>query len=173
MKFKELSHDLGGFFDCEQKVIDLLEIQGRPEEVIRHKLLEAYNQVGQAVLVDDTTVHLEALNGFPGPYMKDFWNCFTPYEMGNKFAGSRIKVVCWLGICRGPHDIVIADGAVEGLIVPPKQREHNGRWLDLFTQVDGTDKPMIEFSYEEKNKFSHRGNAVRNLLDILKKENSK
>ncbi len=168
MKFSELSSELSEFFDCEQKVIDLLEIQGKPEEIIKHKLEEAYSTLGQVVLVDDVSTHFEVLNGFPGPYVKDFFDCFTPYEIGNKFTDSRVKMVCWLGLCRGEGDTVIVNGTLEGIVVPPKQKDHGGRWLDLVVQAEGTDKPMIEFSYEEKNKFSHRGKAMRNLLAILK-----
>ncbi len=171
MKFNEISSKLSEFYDCEAKIFSEPEIQGNPEEIIKHKLLRAYDIFRVPVLVDDTSVHLDFLNGFPGPYIKYFWECFTPEEMGVKFAGTRIKVVCRIGICRGPDDIVMGEGIVQGEIIKPKNNEHNGREFDLFVQVDGTDKPMIEFSVEEKNKFSHRGLALDNLIEILKKEN--
>lgn len=168
MKFEELSLKLGEFFDCEQRPWNEPEIQGAPEDIIKHKLARAYEVFKMPVFVDDTSVHLEALNGFPGPYMKDFWKCFSPQEMGVKFAGSRIKVVNHVGICRGEDDFIFTKGVVEGNIVAPTHNDHKGREFDLFMVVDGTDKPMLEYSTEEKNKFSHRGRAMDNLLEILK-----
>src|SRR3989344_5979324 len=123
-KFGDLSARLNDFFDCEQRKWDEPEIQGDPEEIVKHKLKRAYEVYKHPVLVDDVSVHIEALNGFPGPYQKDFWKCFSPYEMGHKFAGSRISSTCRLGLCRGEDDIVIAEGTFQGIIVPPKDKDH-------------------------------------------------
>ncbi len=171
MKFDELSSKLNEFFDCEAKVFSEPEIQGSAQDIIKHKLTRAYEIFEQPVLVDDTSMNIDFLNGFPGPYIKSFLEAFTPYEMGMKFAGSRVKVVGFLGLCRGKGDIVIAEGVVNGQIVHPKDSDHKGRDFDLFVQIDGTDKPMIEFTTEEKNKFSHRGLAMEKLLEMIKKEN--
>ena len=113
-KFGDLSAKLSDFFDCEQKIWDGHEIQGDPEEIIRHKLKTVYKIFKHPVLVDDVSVNIEELRGFPGPYMKDFWKCFTPYEMGQKFAGSRVSATCRLGLCRGEGDIIIAEGHIVG-----------------------------------------------------------
>ena len=170
MKYRELASGLSDFFDCEQKDWTEPEIQGSNKEILDHKLRRAYEIFQSPVLVDDVSTYIEELNGFPGPYMKDFFKVMTTYEMGNKFAGSKIKAICQLGLCRGPEDILIAEGEFNGKIVKPKNNDHQDRWYDLFVQLDGTDKPMIEYSIEEKNKFSHRGKAMDNLIEILKKE---
>ncbi len=169
LKFRELSLALGEFFDCEQKVLPgYFEIQGKPEEIIKHKLQYAYEQFKEPVLVDDTSLHFEALKGFPGPYIKDFLECFNPYEMGMKFIGSRIMLVCRLGVYDGQKEPVMGLGSIEGVVVKPKPVDPGACEFDLFIQVDGTDRPMLEFTPEEKNKFSHRGNAVRDLISKLK-----
>ncbi len=167
LKFRELSLKLGEFFDCEQKQVDGYEIQGKPEDILRHKLAHAFEVLQEPVLVDDTSVHFSALNGFPGPYIRDFFSAFKPFEMGEKFAGSRIEVVCRLGLMRGANDVIIGEGRINGDVVKPKVQDDNGREFDLFVQIDGTDRPMIEFSAEEKNKFSHRGRALDDLLHKL------
>ena len=169
-KFKDLSAELGKFFDCEQKIFDKPEIQGNPEEIIRHKLKTVYDIFKQPVLVDDVSVSMEALNGFPGPYMKDFWKHLTPEEMGKKFAGTRISATCRLGLCRGEGDMVIAEGTFHGKIVAPKHNNHKDRYFELFVQLDGTDKVMLEYNPQEILEFSHRGRAMKNLLEILKKK---
>ena len=170
-KFGDLEVKLGEFFDCEQKIWDGHEIQGDPEEIIRHKLKTVYKIFKHPVLVDDVTVNIEALNGFPGPHMKDFWKYMTPYEMGNKFAGSRIDATCRIGLCRGENDIIIAEGTFHGTIVSPKDNNHKDRFFEIFVRLDGMDKVMLEYTPEEYDKFSHRGKAMENLLEILKKDN--
>src|SRR3989338_1258214 len=120
--------------------------------------------------LNEFSIHLEELNGFPGPYMKDMWKHFTPQELGIKFAGSRISAICRLGLCRGEGNIVIAEGRFDGDVIAPKNNEHKGRFFELCVQIDGTDKSMFEYSPEEKNEFSHRGKAIKKLIEILKKE---
>ncbi|MES2315582.1 MAG: non-canonical purine NTP pyrophosphatase [Patescibacteria group bacterium] len=170
-KFHDLSYKLKDFFDCEQRPWDEHEIQGEPGEIITDKVKKAYKKFGGAVLVDDVSVYFEFLNGFPGPYMKDFFNVMTPYEMGHKFSGTRIKAVCRLALCRGEDDIIMGVGEFNGVIVAPKEKDHKGRWFELFVKLDGTDKIMLELTDEERNKHSHRGKAMENLLELLKKEN--
>lgn len=169
LKFNELSTRLSEFFDCEQKVLGgYIEIQGTAEEILRHKLIAAYEVFNEAVLVDDTSLHFEELGGFPGPYIKDFNRCLEAWQMGEKFAGTRVTVAARLGLCRAPGDIIIGLGEIAGDVIFPKTHDDQGRDFDLFVQVDGTDKPMIEMTPEEKNLHSHRGRALDSLLSKLK-----
>lgn len=169
LKFRELSAKLGEFFDCEQKVLEgYCEIQGTPDEIIRHKLSAAYEAFQEPVLVDDTSLHFDELGGFPGPYIKDFIRAIPIYDMGVKFAGGRIKVACRLGLYDGTGEPLIATGEIAGGIVTPKNSDPGDKEFDLFIQIDGTDRPMIEMTPEEKNLYSHRGRALDALIDSLK-----
>ncbi len=165
LKFRELSTELSRFFDCEQKVFENYnEIQGYPEEIITHKLKNAYEFFQAPVLVDDTSVHFDALNGFPGPYIRDFIRHMPIYDMGMKFAGTRIKISCRLGFYDGVNEKIIATGTIGGDVIVPQNIDPGPKEFDLFVQIDGTDKPMIEFTPEEKNKISHRGYALQDLI---------
>lgn len=54
-----------------QQPLDLIEPQaGSAIEVARSKARQAHGQLQQAVLVDDSSFHITALGGFPGPYIK-------------------------------------------------------------------------------------------------------
>lgn len=171
LKFRELSIELDKFFDCEQVILEEYhEIQGKPEDIILHKLMAAYEYFKKPVLVDDTSLHFEALGGFPGPYIKDFIAHIPIYDMGVKFAGSRIQVACRLGYYDGT-DPIIATGTIEGDVIIPKDIDPGPREFDLFVQIDGTDKPMMEFTPEEKNKISHRGRALQDLVLKLSQRN--
>ena len=57
----------------EHRKIDLVEIQSSsPEEVVRHKVREAYEIAQRPVLVEDVSLGFAALNGLPGPFIKFF-----------------------------------------------------------------------------------------------------
>jgi len=169
-KFKQLSFALKEFFDCEQKVIKMPEIQGNAREILEHKVRFAYENFRQPVLVDDTSLHFEKLLGLPGPYINDFLRVLSAQEMGPKLLGSRLQAISHVALCLGEDKIIIAEGTAEGVVAPLSIIESNRFNWDIFVQIDGTDRPMIEFSTEEKMKFSHRGMAMKNLIEILKKE---
>jgi inosine triphosphate pyrophosphatase len=72
------------------KMADLIERQGSAEQVIRHKL-EQSNQsiVGNydRIFVEDTSLSIDGMDGFPGPYIKDFitnMGCLKFYELAKK-----------------------------------------------------------------------------------------
>ncbi len=167
-KFGDLSEKLNEYFDCEQRPWNEPEIQGDPEEIIKHKLKRAYEVYQHPVLVDDVTVNMEALNGFPGPYMKDMWKYFTPQELGIKFAGSRISSTCRLGLCKGENDTIIVEGTFHGTIVAPTHNNHRDRDFELCVKLDGMEKVMLEYTPSEFYEVSHRGRAMKKLLDILR-----
>lgn len=52
--------------------IDLPELQGEPEYVAKEKCRLAALQVNGPVIVEDTSLCFNALNGFPGVYIKVF-----------------------------------------------------------------------------------------------------
>ena len=57
----------------EQSDIDLTEIQSvDPKEIIEHKLNEAKKHMKGNLVVEDTSLYFEALNGLPGPLIKWF-----------------------------------------------------------------------------------------------------
>ena len=59
--------------ELERQDIDVDEIQSLdPMEVIEHKVKQAYAVLQKPVLVEDTSLIFNALNGLPGPFLKYF-----------------------------------------------------------------------------------------------------
>lgn len=59
--------------ELEHHKLDLDEIQSmNPEEIIEHKVKQAYAIVKKPVLVEDTSLFFNALDGLPGPFVKFF-----------------------------------------------------------------------------------------------------
>merc|ERR1711879_534593 len=52
--------------------IDLPEFQGTAEDVSKFKCIEATKHIKGPVIVEDTSLSFNALNGMPGPYIKWF-----------------------------------------------------------------------------------------------------
>lgn len=167
LKFRQLAHSLSEHFDCEQGIFKTYEIQGVGEEILQDKMTRAYEYFKKPILVDDTSLHFEELGGFPGSYIRDFLRLLPSYQMGKKFKGSRVKVISRLGLMKNPEMIIIGQGVVEGVVVDPKVKDPGFREFDNFIQPDGLDRPLIDFSPEDTMQYSHRGNAVKDLLNKL------
>ncbi|KAF8058910.1 inosine triphosphate pyrophosphatase [Scenedesmus sp. PABB004] len=59
-------------FAVQAAKLDLPELQGEPEEISIEKCRIAAQQLGGAVMVEDTSLCFNALQGLPGPYIKWF-----------------------------------------------------------------------------------------------------
>jgi inosine triphosphate pyrophosphatase len=72
-KYHEFHNDLKKHCDLFMHNIDLPEIQGTDDEIIKYKAeyaKEIYKNT--PFIVEDTSLEFEALNGMPGPYIKWF-----------------------------------------------------------------------------------------------------
>lgn len=68
--------------ELEYHKLDLDEIQSvNPYEVIGHKVRQAYAILQRPVLVEDTSLFFNALDGLPGPFVKFFVNAKNGQEV--------------------------------------------------------------------------------------------
>ncbi len=169
MKFRELSSKLSDFFECEQRDFsNYHEIQGTPDEIINHKLNAAFQEFKMPVLVDDVSFHFDMLNGFPGPYAKDFFHHISQYEVGERYTGEKIQAACRLGLRFSENDYFVFLGLIHGTIVKARPEEKNIDHFDICVKIDDCDKRMMDLTLEEKNNLSHRGIAMNNLINKIK-----
>lgn len=79
-KLKEFTQIIGdiGKYELSSKNVDLPEYQGEPEEIAREKCKIALELVKEPVLVEDTSLCFNGLNGLPGPYIKWFLDKLKP-----------------------------------------------------------------------------------------------
>lgn len=154
--------------------IDIAEIQGTKEEVALDKLQKAMvGNEDKIVIIDDTSIEIKALNGFPGPYGKDFIKIgFDVIEkivskMGRETVAS---TMIGLGYYKDGKPVCkLFEGSLEGQIVKTDHKDCFG--FDGVFLPKGHSKVYSEMSLEEKNAVSHRGIACKLVKEYLLKNN--
>ena len=156
-----------------QKELDLPEIQSLdPHVVIRAKLEEARKHgVHGDIVVEDTSLYIEALNGLPGPLIKWFLESLGVkgiaelVEKLGKSAGAEAR--CIVGyLPEGASEPVFFEGTMHGTIVAPRGTGGFG-WDTLF-QPEGSTRTLGEYTFDEKNAVSIRARAFEGLRAYAK-----
>ncbi|VDP90574.1 unnamed protein product [Echinostoma caproni] len=154
------------------KELDLPELQGSVEEVSREKCRTATRLVQGPVIIEDTALCFEALNGLPGPYIKSFLEALGPDGLPKLVAGfgdNRAYALCTFAFCEGPDQPVhLFVGRTDGQIVTPRGPRNFG-WDPVF-QPDGHQLTYAEMEKSVKNTISHRFKALSKLKQFLDTE---
>jgi len=162
-KLREAEAVLGRSLDhCE---LDLPELQTLDlEEVVRGKAGAAWKSLERPVLVEDTSLELAGLGGFPGPLIRWLLVSVGPEgicRISGCFDNRRATARCLICATDGTAE-VFGEGVVEGTIAPSPRGEGG-------VPSDGGGRSYGEMSEEEKNLISHRHKAFIALRDALAK----
>lgn len=143
--------------------LDLPEIQSLDlREVLRHKAREAFSRLARPVVVEDVSLELAGLHGFPGPLVKWLLKAAGPDGLVALCHGTgewRARAVCGVLGWDGRTE-VWAEGAVDGAIASAPQGASGFGWDPVFIPKGG-DRSFAEMNAAEKNAVSHRGAAWR------------
>ncbi|RFU73454.1 ham1 family [Trichoderma arundinaceum] len=158
-KLKEVKAILEPRISIQSQSLDLEEIQGTIEEVAESKCRRAADLVNGPVLVEDTALCFNALQGLPGPYIKWFLDKLGHQGLNNLLAAYEDKsaeAVCTFAYSAGPgRDPIIFQGRDVS-----DANELTLGWDPVF-EFEG--KTYAEMESAEKNKISHRGRALAKL----------
>ena len=156
--------------------IDIEEIGKTLEENAYLKSSEFYSLTKIPSISDDTGLEIEALNGEPGvnsarysgEHGNDAENRKKVLNLLNTVPEEKRKarfrtVICY--VVEGKVEYI--EGICSGRIIE-EERGTNGFGYDSIFVPDGFEKTFAEMTAEEKNKLSHRGKAVRNLVEFLR-----
>lgn len=154
----------------EQLTIDLPEIQSLdPKEIIQHKLEAAREKYpNDCVLVEDTSLSIESLNGLPGPLIKWFLAALGPQkiaEISHLTENHRAHAAVMIGVSMPQQPDQFFVGEISGKIVDPFGESGFG-W-DCIFMPENFSKTFAEMTREEKSAISMRGNAFRQVAAIL------
>jgi inosine triphosphate pyrophosphatase len=148
-----------------RKILNLTEIQGTEDEIIKSKAIEAYKKIKKPCIVEDVSLGFKEWNYLPGPYIKHFANIIGVENYYKLLKNKTAKVTCTIALIKSEKDITIVKGHVYGTIV--KQRKDNGFDFDKIFQPKGFKETYSEMDIEIKNKISHRGKALKKLVNYL------
>lgn len=163
--------------EVRQLDIDLPELQGVPEEIVRGKLklaLEKTKNLEGPILVEDTSLCFNAYGGLPGPYIKYFLKAIKQeglYKMACAFEDHSAYAQSIFGLQKNEKsEPQLFIGRTEGEIVSPRGQKNFGLsgWDPCF-KPNCDNKTYAEMEEDEKNKISHRGKSTKALIDYLKK----
>ena len=134
-------------------------------------------QLGCAVISDDSGLEIDALNKEPGVYSARYLGHDTSYEIKNQNLIERVadqadrtcRFVCAIALARPDKPTEVFEGTVEGTVAfAPSGNKGFGYDPIFFYPPLG--KTLAEASEEEKNEVSHRGKAMRLLMESLHHE---
>src|SRR6056300_1741036 len=167
-KIKEFNQILNSRFDLIS--MSELNIQELPETgltFVENAIIKARNaskQSGLPAIADDSGLVVDALNGEPGIY-----SAKVLYKMKNIPHDKRTaRFWCAIVFMRhylDPNPIIIQKGW-EGLITY-EPKGNNGFGYDPIFYVPTHDQVSAELDPVEKNKISHRGQALKALIQEL------
>ena len=161
------------FPQLKQLEIDLPEIQEiDAQKIIKAKLLQALEHKQGQIMVEDTSLYLDCLNGLPGPLTKWFLKTLGNQglsDLAEKLGNNQAEARTIIGYARNPEEIYFFEGSVKGKVVSPAGRSGFG-WDPIF-QPDGYAKSFAQLTQAEKNKISMRRTAFNQLKNFLEATN--
>ncbi|MCE4614866.1 MAG: XTP/dITP diphosphatase [Desulfurococcales archaeon] len=172
-KYIEVKQVLSGWnIELYFTSIAKIEIQNEDIETIsKTAAIYAYNILKKPLVVEDSGLFIEALNGFPGPFSnyvyKTIGNKGILYLMRNKSnrrAYFKASVTCVYN-----QYIMTFNGLVNGKI-STEPRGEKGFGFDPIFIPEGFNKTVAELGEDVKNKISHRSKAFTKLAMWISKQ---
>jgi XTP/dITP diphosphohydrolase len=150
---------------------ELTEVQALDvAHVAARKAADAYAQLREPVLVDDTGLSIHGLNGLPGALVAWFLDTVGPQGILNMAAGltdRRATVTTALGYADAAG-VQVFTGTVNGsLATEPRGTSGFGYDPIFIPDTDISHRTYAQMTSEEKNKISHRRHAVEAMRNGL------
>ncbi|MBT1070374.1 XTP/dITP diphosphatase [Pelotalea chapellei] len=184
-KIKEIQSFLAGTVD---KIFCAADFENFPEtiedgETFDHNSLkkarEAMEYTGFSALADDSGLVVGALGGRPGVYSARFAGDGADDEANNRRLLKELEgvpqeqrkaaFVCSLAYVAADGTERLFTGRIDGRILEAAQGS-GGFGYDPFFLVEGIGQTMAELAVTEKNRISHRGQALRQFREYLESQ---
>lgn len=178
-KVKEISSVLDGLVTLIPRpdhVPDVVEDGDALEDNARLKAQAILKATGIAALSDDTGLSVDVLGGEPGVHSARYSGENATYEenvekllqnldgVPPRMRTARFKTVAM--ICYPDGSEIIATGVVEGMISESRKGAEGFGYDPVFVPLEGDGSSFAEMG-EEKHRISHRGRALRNLVEMI------
>ena len=187
-KIAELKAMLGGGVDW-LSLSDFDNIEEVPEDGLtfaenaRKKALGYAKQTNCWTIADDSGLAIDALDGAPGirsarfsgqkpdpadRTLIDHQNIKKVLQLLERVPTQKrtARFTCCLALASPEKILIETEGTVEGIITE-KQIGQNGFGYDPIFFLPELNKTVAQLTAGQKNKISHRGNAIRKLVPLL------
>ncbi len=182
-KLKEMGALLSGLDIelCPQSLFAVPDVEETGQSFVENAILKTRNAARYTnlpAIADDSGIQVDVLGGAPGIYSARYAGAGASDDENLRLLLERLAVreevqatacfQCVMVFLRYPDDAmpVIAQGTWHGYIVA-EPRGENGFGYDPIFYVPTHGCTSAELDAEEKNKISHRGQAMRELLEKM------
>jgi len=178
--FESLFNPIGLQIKSLQDFPEIGEIEETGTTFEENAILKAEhlaNELKIPVIADDSGLIVDALEGRPGVYSARYAGLHKSdednlqkvlHELENVHPGKRTaRFYCALALAIPGKKTITVNGTVEGYIASEK-RGTNGFGYDPIFFLPELDKTMAELTSEEKSGLSHRANAIKALMEVIK-----
>lgn len=174
--FKPLGIKVIGMKECGE----MEEVQETGATFAENAVIKAeylMKKLNQPVISDDSGLEIDALNREPGVYSARYLGHDTSYELKNRTLVERMKdktdrtcrFVCAIALARPEHPTRVFEGIVEGIVARQPEGDH-GFGYDPIFYYPPLGRTLAQISEQEKNAISHRGKAMRKLMECWQHE---
>lgn len=171
--FKDLPADVRSLAEFSH-VVPVVEDRPTIRENALKKAMEVAAQVDHWVLADDTALEVEALGGAPGVRSARYSGPDATYETNMKKLlaelegippnGRQARFRTVAALCTGSSSHLL-EGVLHGYIATCPRGSHGFGYDPVFELPDG--RTLAELELEEKNRISHRAQALRRIAHLL------
>ncbi len=141
------------------------------------KARAVWNETHELTIADDSGLEIDWMNGEPGVYSARFMGHDTSYDVKNaailekmkdvKGADRSARFVCAMAAILPDGREITTRGTMEGVIAD-KVQGSNGFGYDPILYLPEYGKTSAQLTEDEKNRISHRGKALRELVRELR-----
>lgn len=163
--------------ELEQIFLDIDEIQGEdPEKIAKDKVRRAFEVVQAPVIVSDDSWTFNALNGFPGPYMKSINKWFSSEDfvkLFDNYSDRSVMLHEYLVYTDGAQEVLIS-ADIAGTVLPEPRGQSDISWRQVVSMEFDEGNSLAELdnlgiadSPERVNKYPA---AWHEMISWLKKQ---
>lgn len=137
------------------------------EEIAKTSVVETFRRCNLPVIVEDAGLFVDALNGFPGPYADYVFRTIRNkglLKLMEKGEDRKARFHSVVAYCSAESKSPICfKGEVDGKIIEEERRgkHRSGFGFDPIFKPSKSRKTFAEMATKEKNKYSHRAQALR------------
>lgn len=136
-------------------------------EYINHK--PNYISSDTWVMVEDTSLTIDKMGGFPGPFIKFYLQSLPLLEISNMNWGSGASSIVSLGLAKMCPSMeivpIVFEGIISGNIVAPAG--NNGFGYDFIFKPVQSNHTLAEITMNDKEKYNARILAFQKVVNYL------